>query len=371
LAGAYNLNANWKHVAAAPVQYTSNGRLTGTFKLDSVSSDNPRESADRAVRNLSRNDRQNISQRLLSRLESPDMLAIQRRSLSIPIASSLAPQSTFEADGIDHQEQASSGRSNRVTATLRDDQLVVSSTGYKENDFKVTFESIENGRRLRVKREIYSERLSQPVVVNSIYDRVSETAQWNVYGGTQPYLKTSSDPNREFILRDGENVIGILDTDLSTKQTKQGDAFTITLGEPSQYAGAVIAGTVGNVEQSGRLTGRSGLSLNFDSIKLRNGETYRFAGTLTNVRLANNELVKVDNEGSAQGDSQTTQTVTRTGIGTVIGVIIGAIAGGGKGAAIGGIIGATGGAGSVYVQGKDELTLPRGTELTIRAAATN
>src|SRR5438445_11159065 len=37
-----------------------------------------------------------------------------------------------------------------------------------------------------------------------------------------------------------------------------------------------------------------------------------------------------------------------------------AVAGGGKGAAIGGIIGAVGGAGSVYVQGKDNLELPRG-----------
>ena len=40
-----------------------------------------------------------------------------------------------------------------------------------------------------------------------------------------------------------------------------------------------------------------------------------------------------------------------------------------QGAAIGGIIGAAGGAGSVYVQGKDNLELLSGTELTIRAGA--
>jgi hypothetical protein len=48
--------------------------------------------------------------------------------------------------------------------------------------------------------------------------------------------------------------------------------------------------------------------------------------------------------------------------------VIGAIAGGGKGAAIGGIIGAAGGAGTVFIQGKDNLELPVGTELTIRAS---
>jgi hypothetical protein len=149
----------------------------------------------------------------------------------------------------------------------------------------------------------------------------------------------------------------------------QGDRFTLTVREPGQYEGAVIEGRVGSVDQGGRLTGRSGMSLTFDTIRLRNGQTYKFAGTLGSVRSLNGDAVKVGNEGSAQGDNQTTQTIQRAGIGTAIGAIIGAIAGGGKGAAIGGIIGAAGGAGSVYVQGKDSLELPSGTEVTIQASA--
>jgi outer membrane lipoprotein SlyB len=87
------------------------------------------------------------------------------------------------------------------------------------------------------------------------------------------------------------------------------------------------------------------------------------------VRTPNGDTVKVDNEGTAQGENQTAQTVQRTAIGTAVGAIIGAIAGGGKGAAIGAIIGAAGGAGSVYVQGKDDIELPSGTEITIRSSA--
>ncbi|HEX6186550.1 MAG TPA: YMGG-like glycine zipper-containing protein, partial [Pyrinomonadaceae bacterium] len=171
------------------------------------------------------------------------------------------------------------------------------------------------------------------------------------------------------IVRDGETVVAVLNNDLTTKQTKQGDRFTMTVREPGEYQGAVIEGTVSSVTQSGRLTGRSGMTLNFDTIRLRNGQTYKFGGILTSVRTPKGDTVKVDNEGTAQGDKQTTQTVTRAGIGTAIGAIIGAVAGGGKGAAIGGIIGAVGGAGSVYVQGKDNLELPTGTELTIRSSA--
>ena len=74
------------------------------------------------------------------------------------------------------EEQLPHGRSTRVTSTLRREQLVVSSNGYKENDFNVSFDATENESSLRVRRQIYSDRLTQPVVVDSIYDRTAEVA---------------------------------------------------------------------------------------------------------------------------------------------------------------------------------------------------
>jgi hypothetical protein len=110
------------------------------------------------------------------------------------IASSLAPQSTFEADGRERQEQLSNGRWTKVTATLRGEQLVVSSNGYKENDFNVTFDASENDRSLRVRRQIYSDRLTQPVVVDSVYDRTSDVAQWSIYNDSRPVLGNAVRP---------------------------------------------------------------------------------------------------------------------------------------------------------------------------------
>jgi len=284
------------------------------------------------------------------------------------IASSLAPQSTFDADGRERQEQLPNGRSTRVTATLRGEQLVVSSNGYKENDFNVTFDATENDNSLRVRRQIYSDRLRQPVVVDSVYDRTANVAQWNLYNDGTPVVDNTTASSPEFIVRDGETLVAILNDELTTKQAKQGDRFTMTVGQPGQYEGAVVEGTVGSVDEGGRLAGRSEMSLNFSTIRLRNGQAYRFAGILQSVRTMNGDAIKVDNEGSAQGGSQTTQTIQRAGIATAVGAVIGAIAGGGKGAVIGGIIGAAGGAGSVFIQGKDNLELPRGTELTIRSS---
>jgi hypothetical protein len=284
------------------------------------------------------------------------------------IASSLAPQSTFEADGRERQEQLPNSRSTKVIATLRGEQLVVSSNGYKENDFNVTFDATENDNSLRVRRQIYSDRLTQPVVVDSVYNRTADVAEWNVDNNSRSVLTNASANRGELIVRDGETLVAILNNNLTTKLSQRGDRFTMTVRDPSQLQGAVIEGTVGNVDEGGRLSGRSEMSLTFETIRLPNGQTYRFAGILESVRTLNGDAIKVDNEGSAQGANRTTQTIQRTGIATAVGAVIGAIAGGGKGAAIGGIIGAAGGAGSVFILGKDNLELPSGTELKIRSS---
>ena len=368
LANAYNISPSWIPIPSSPTGYKGANRLTGTFKLDSARSDNPRDKAQRATQNVRTFERQEVADKILARLESPEMLSIERRGTTMTIASTLAPQSTFEADGRERQEQLPNGRPTKVTATLRGEQLVVSSNGYKENDFNVTFDATENENSLRVRRQIYSDRLTQPVVVDSVYNRTANVAEWNVYNESRSVLANASANRGELIVRDGEILVATLNSNLTTKLSQRGDLFTMTVRDPSQLQGAVIQGTVGNVDEGGRLSGRSEMSLTFETIRLPNGQTYKFAGVLESVRTLNSDAIKVDNEGSAQGANRTTQTIQRAGIATAVGAVIGAIAGGGKGAAIGGIIGAAGGAGSVFVLGKDNLELPSGTELTIRSS---
>jgi hypothetical protein len=162
---------------------------------------------------------------------------------------------------------------------------------------------VKNDRSLRVRRQIYSDRLTQPVVVGSVYDRTADVAQWDIYKDSRPILDNASATSGEFIVRDGETLVAILNNDLTTKLSQRGNLFTMTVRDPSQFEGAVIEGTVGRVDQGGPLTGRSGMSLNFDRIRLRNGQTYKFSGVLGNVRLLNGDTVKVDNKGSAQGSN--------------------------------------------------------------------
>ncbi|MFN7945095.1 MAG: YMGG-like glycine zipper-containing protein [Blastocatellia bacterium] len=369
LASYYNVSWNNQGSYQPGWNSASSTGLTGTWRLDTSRSDNIDDAIDRAERGMSAADQSRFREMIRRRLESPDTLAIEQRGRTFTIASTRAPQLTFEADGRTHTEVLNRNRSVQVSAKTYGDQLVVSTTGNRGNDFHVTFDPIDNGERLRVTRRIYAERLSQPVVVSSVYDRTSNTAQLNLYQGRNDNVGYNR-PRGSFYVPNGTQLVAVLNNNLNTKDAREGDRFSLIVRSPSQYDGAVIEGVVTNVENSGRLTGRSQLSLDFESIRLRNGNSYPFAGYIESIRTPNGEDVRVDNEGSVkEDDSQTQRTVTRTGIGAALGAIIGAIAGGGKGAAIGAAIGAGAGAGSVFIQGRDSLDLSSGTQMTIRASA--
>ena len=168
---------------------------------------------------------------------------------------------------------------------------------------------------------------------------------------------------------DGMVLTTRLDTNLDTDQTRAGDRFTLTVLSPAEYEGATIDGVVSNVDRGGRITGRTEMALNLESIRLRNGRSYSFEGIIESVRTLTGENVRIDTEGVVESSDQTSRTIKRSAIGSAIGAVIGAITGGGSGAAIGAAIGAGAGAGSVYVQGRNDLELVSGTELTIRASA--
>jgi hypothetical protein len=70
----------------------------------------------------------------------------------------------------------------------------------------------------------------------------------------------------------------VLNNDISTDKAHDGERFTLTVRQPYQFEGATIEGYVSNVQRSGRVTGRSQMTLNFDTIRLRDGRSHRFAG---------------------------------------------------------------------------------------------
>lgn len=341
-------------------------------------------------------------------LAAADQVAIDIRGDQITLASSNAAPASFSADGRVRNENRN-GRTIRVRATLRGQELTVSSVG-GDSDFTIVFTSLDGGRSLKITRRVTNSFLTQTVFAESFYNKTDAVARLDLGGDRDPDSQNTSDnttpvdpnddngggyssndpddvpgsttPNNnpsnyptpkprrtgDFIVPSGTIITGILENMITTKASMDNDRFKMTVQQPAEFRGAVIDGYITGINRSGRVSGNSKLTLNFEKITLRNGKTYEFAGFLQSITDANGKVIKIDTEGTAKGDSQTKETAKRAGIGAGAGAIIGAILGGGKGAAIGAVIGGAGGAGTVAVQGKGDLELPKGSTVTVTAS---
>jgi hypothetical protein len=161
-----------------------------------------------------------------------------------------------------------------------------------------------------------------------------------------------------------------LETKLRTNTSCEGDRFVASVVEPNKFEGAVIRGHIAKIERTGRMTGRTEMTLDFDTITLRDGRNGPFQAQIEKV-FATESVKSIDEEGNIESASKTKETEIRTIGGAVLGAIIGGIAGGGKGAGIGAIIGAGAGAGSVYVQGDKDLILEPGMQMLVRTRVWN
>ncbi len=367
LARAYNVAWNWSNpgYTASEPGAGFHHRLTGSYQLENTRGDDPRRAAELAAGAATAGQRS--YQNLLTRLQAPDLMSIERNGNSVTMASTRGPRVTVDADGRDHVERWSPDVTMNTRATLEGERLVVVTTGNRGSAFTVTFDPVENGQSLEMTRTIDDETLRAPVTVRSFYRRLSDEARWNFGDSARREPdNTAGFPAGDFGVPDGTRLVAFLDDTLSTTNARSGDVYTMTTRSPSQYEGAVIQGVVSGVNGPEQATGRAGMTLNLRSIRLRNGSSYQFDGVIDEIRTPDGQAVGVDREGTLDAhDGQAQTAVERGAIGAALGAVIGAVAGGGKGAAIGAVIGAGGGVASVFIEGRGGLELQRGTEVTI------
>ena len=371
------------------VQQPQYNRLTGTYELDDTQGDDPARAAQAATRTMPAGQRDQAYRTLLDRLEPPAMLSIERRGRTVTMGSTRGQMATFEADGQTRTETVGNdnvgdyGRTMSTRATFIGDRLTVSSQGNRATDFVVTFEPLQSGTRLVVTRQIYNANYRQPVVTRSYYTRVSTTPRWDLYESDDPGTTgTTYDPrygnpgnpdNRNnrpaFLVPDGTRIFAILESPIDTRTARPGDRFTMTVQGPNEYRDARIEGVIrsANVSSSDR---PADLMVDFDTIRMRNGQTSPIDATLDTVRKPGGELLRVDESGRPERNT-TEKTVETGAIGAAIGGVIGVLAGGKKGAVIGAVIGgAVGAGGAILANSRDRyLDLPIGTEVTLVASS--
>lgn len=392
-------NAGWvKDDNDRIVNKTMTVGLSGTYDLDMARSENIDDIV--ADTSLGTDQREDLKEKLTA----PGQIALDIRGNEVTLATSNASPITFIADGREKTETSPSGQSIRTRATLSGQDLVVTSLG-GDTDYTITFSSLSSGKTMKVQRRITTNYLSQTVIAESIYNKTDSVAQLGIHpGGNAPDTNNTNGgysdndqggnniPNGNipnggngrsngrvpvavtprsgnFIVPNGVMITGVLDNEINTKISQNNDRFKMTVQSPDEFRGATITGYISNVNRSGKVTGHSSVTLNFEKITLRNGQTYDFAGYLQSVTDLGGKNIPVDNESTIRGENQSRETAKRGGIGGGVGAVIGAIAGGAKGAAIGAIIGAGGGAGTVAVQGETDVRLQQGSNVTVRSSS--
>jgi hypothetical protein len=155
-----------------------------------------------------------------------------------------------------------------------------------------------------------------------------------------------------------ESVVGLqIDRTISSESARLEDSVEARVSRDVRVgdrvaipAGAVIRGSVTEVERGGKVKERARLGVRFHTVVLADG---------TRLALRTEQVVR---EGQAPGG----ESAAKIGGAAAGGAILGAILGGGRGAAIGGSIGAAGGAAAVMTGDRNPAILASGSTLTVR-----
>lgn len=175
---------------------------------------------------------------------------------------------------------------------------------------------------------------------------LGQDAQLKQREGADPAASVSVSPGTHILL----NMIN----SVSTKQALVGDRIYLETAFPVMTNGRIVVpqgswvtGTVTQVTRPGRVKGKGGLQVRFDSLTLPNGVTRDFRADLGAIDSRDNQTLKregstIKGGGNKAGDlgtvvgSTTSGTVIGSGVGAAAGSIArGAGAGAGAGAAAG------------------------------------
>ena len=367
-------------------QIQAQSDLAGSYQLDTSKSENVSDIIEGAARN--NNTTQANRQDLRNKLEAPQTVSIDIRGNEVTLRTSQTNRGVrFIADGKTKTSTKADGSNVSVRVTLRDETLTISSLG-GETDYTLTFVSQDQGRSMRVTRRITTDYLRQTVFADSFYNKSDSYSSTNSSGSNDDDQYSSTDPNDDpnrnnrtsvptaktigngrYIVPKGTVLTGTLENKVSTKDSQNNDRFKMTIQSPNEYDGAIVEGYLSNVSRSGKVRGRSTFTMNFETIRMRDGRTYDFVGLLQSATDSTGEIIKTGNEGDAKGKSKTKESIKRGGIGAGLGAIIGGIIGGGKGAIIGATIGGGAGTGSVIAEGKGDVELDEGSTVTVESTS--
>lgn len=214
--------------------------FTGVYRIDIPASDKLYSVVAGASSSVPFSEQQRFFIDLAVRLTPPDLLAIEQHGTRISLGSSRAPRMDFIADGVAHNTRTRDGYLVRARFTVENEagkqRLIFNSAGRTEDTFSIVFESLDNGRKLKVVRRISAEALDQPLVIRTIYNKVSDVARWELYGENQVATSARNSSERSPTVSASATVSPSLSRSASTRVRETGsravaDELRVALSE--------------------------------------------------------------------------------------------------------------------------------------------
>jgi len=163
----------------------ANSALNGVYRIDIAASDKLYSVIEGASSNVPFGEQQQFFIDLAVRLTPPDLLAIECRGSRVSLGSSRAPRVEFVADGVTRTVRSADGDFVRSRIWIERSSLTFTSGGGTNDNLSFTFTPFENSRRLLVKRRISTEELIEPVVIQTVYNKISGVARWDIFDDAQ------------------------------------------------------------------------------------------------------------------------------------------------------------------------------------------
>jgi ketosteroid isomerase-like protein len=161
----------------------ANSALNGVYRIDVAASDRLYSVIEGASSSVPYRDQQQFFIDLAVRLTPPDLLAVECRGNRVSLGSSRARRVEFLADGVTRSARSADGQVVRSRIRFERGSLMFNSSG--GDDLNFTFTPLDGGKRLRVTRRIAARQLIEPVVIQTVYNKIGETARWDIFDEAQ------------------------------------------------------------------------------------------------------------------------------------------------------------------------------------------
>jgi ketosteroid isomerase-like protein len=159
--------------------------LNGVYRINVDRSDKLYSVIEGVSSRVPYSEQQQFFMDLAVRLTPPDLLAIECRGNRVSLGSSRAARVEFVADGVTRSANKAKGNVVRSRIGFERGNLIFTSTGGSDDNLNFTFTLLDNGQSLRVMRRISNKDLIEPVVIESIYEKINETAMWDIFENAQ------------------------------------------------------------------------------------------------------------------------------------------------------------------------------------------